>query len=183
MYADLRLKSLVTDQYLFTARTLKHIWRNSQPILSFDSPQHAFPHDFRNGPCAKDWDPSKWIIWTLYRFTHLVTRVRRAREVDISRAQRWMTYVRSLGKDHLPDGWEDLDDDSLFDAVSEARPKSFAPLQAQEYEEWDLTRLESFIQDQRRVILLIDGWVIDATKYLNEHVSLIAYPISSIFSH
>lgn len=134
---------------------------------------HAFPHDFRNGPRIQDWDPSKWLIWVLHRFTPLVSRVRRAREEDISRARRWMAYVHALGKDHLPYGWEALDDDDLFDTVTRgSEPQTDIDphlLQAQAFEEWNLARLESYIREGRRVILLIDGWVVDVTKYLGEH--------------
>ncbi|KDN36520.1 hypothetical protein RSAG8_10767, partial [Rhizoctonia solani AG-8 WAC10335] len=134
---------------------------------------HAFPHDFRNGPCAKDWDPSKWIIWTLYQFTPLVTRVRRAREEDISHARRWMTLVRGLGKDHLPHGWGTVDDDVFFDAVAEVDNESgnggAGQPQEKEYEVWDLTRLESYVQNERRIIILIDGWIVDATRYMSQH--------------
>lgn len=105
-----------------------------------------------------------------------MTRVRRAREEDISRARRWMTYVHTLGKDHLPYGWEALDDDDLFDAVI-GTPISqpgitLQSFQAQNYEEWDLVRVETYIREERRVILLIDGWVVDVTKYLSEHVGV-----------
>ncbi|CAE6434063.1 unnamed protein product [Rhizoctonia solani] len=134
---------------------------------------HAFPHDFRNGPCAKDWDPSKWIIWALYQFTPLVTRVRRAREEDISRARRWMTYAHGLGKDHLPHGWETVDDDAFFDTVAEVENESgdrgADQPQEKEYEKWDLIRLESYVQNERRIILLIDGWIVDVTQYMSEH--------------
>ncbi|CUA72895.1 hypothetical protein RSOLAG22IIIB_05084 [Rhizoctonia solani] len=134
---------------------------------------HAFPHDFRNGPCIKDWDPSKWIIWALYQFTPLVTRVRRAREEDISRARRWMSYVHGLGKDHLPHGWETVDDDAFFDAVAEVEVESGNEGAGQspekEYEEWDLARLEWHVQNERRTIILIDGWIVDVSRYMSEH--------------
>ncbi|MFN2426143.1 MAG: acyl-CoA desaturase [Candidatus Binatia bacterium] len=29
---------------------------------------HAFPNDYRNGTRAFDWDPSKWLIWTMAKF-------------------------------------------------------------------------------------------------------------------
>lgn len=28
---------------------------------------HAFPNDYRNGVSALAWDPSKWMIWTMYK--------------------------------------------------------------------------------------------------------------------
>ncbi|CAE6472710.1 unnamed protein product [Rhizoctonia solani] len=132
---------------------------------------HAFPHDFRNGPCTQDWDPSKWIIWALHQFTPLVTRVRRAREEDVSRARRWMGYVHSLGRDHLPHGWEALSDDDFFDAVADARSENEINDQPQEkeYQVWDLTRLKAYALNERRIIVLIDGWIVDVTEYMSEH--------------
>ncbi|CCO32978.1 stearoyl-CoA desaturase (delta-9 desaturase) [Rhizoctonia solani AG-1 IB] len=132
---------------------------------------HAFPHDFRNGPCVQDWDPSKWIIWALHRFTPLVTRVRRAREEDVSRARRWMSHVHSLGKDHLPHGWEALSDDDFFDTVAEVRTEHeiAGELQARDYEAWDLRRLNCYVLNERRKVVLIDGWIVDVTKYMSEH--------------
>ncbi|KAG8703703.1 hypothetical protein FRC08_002674 [Ceratobasidium sp. 394] len=121
---------------------------------------HAFPHDFRNGPCPQDWDPSKWIIWMLHRFTPLVTRVRQARDEDVTRARKWMAYIHAQGKDHLPYGWGDLDDDPLG---------ASARSQVQPLEEWDRARLETYILKGRRVIVLIDGWIVDITNYMKEH--------------
>ncbi|KAH7338992.1 hypothetical protein B0J17DRAFT_659413 [Rhizoctonia solani] len=147
---------------------------------------HAFPHDFRNGPCAKDWDPSKWIIWALHQFTPLVTRVRRAREEDISRARRWMTYVHGLGKDHLPHGWETLDDDAFFavaEVENENESRRIGQPREREFETWDLTRLESYVQNERRMIILIDGWLVDVTRYASEHPAQLGIDPTDIENH
>ncbi|QRV80236.1 Fatty acid desaturase [Ceratobasidium sp. AG-Ba] len=124
---------------------------------------HAFPHDFRNGPCPQDWDPSKWIIWVLHKFTPLVTRVRQARDEDVTRARKWMAYIHAQGKDHLPYGWEDLDEDAL-DTIDEIPVP-----RAQSFEEWDRARLNTYVQNERRLIVLIDSWVVDITNYIKEH--------------
>ncbi|KAF8600828.1 hypothetical protein BDV93DRAFT_496266 [Ceratobasidium sp. AG-I] len=131
---------------------------------------HAFPHDFRNGPCIQDWDPSKWIIWALHKFTPLVTRVRRAREDDVSRARKWMSYIHLQGKDHLPHNWEDLEDDELL-ATIEIPQSGSAPEtpQARALEEWSRARLDAYVQMEHRVVVLIDGWVVDITQYMKEH--------------
>ncbi|KAF8753836.1 Acyl-CoA desaturase [Rhizoctonia solani] len=157
----------------FMINSLAH-WDGLQPYTNEVTARgnlHAFPHDFRNGPCPQDWDPSKWIIWALHQFTPLVTRVRRAREEDVSRARRWMSYAHSLGKDHLPHGWEALSDEDFFDAVAEVENENEATDQPQkeEYEAWDLSRLESHVLNERRTVVLIDGWVVDVTKYMSEH--------------
>ncbi|KAG9102890.1 hypothetical protein FRC06_000884 [Ceratobasidium sp. 370] len=145
----------------FMINSLAH-WEGLQPYTDEVTARgnlHAFPHDFRNGPCPQDWDPSKWIIWTLHKFTPLVTRVRQARDEDVARARKWMT-IHAQGKDHLPYGWEDSDDDFL-----EESPQS----QVQPLEEWDRDRLETYILKERRVIVLIDGWIVDITNYMKEH--------------
>ncbi|EGG11681.1 uncharacterized protein MELLADRAFT_90937 [Melampsora larici-populina 98AG31] len=36
---------------------------------------HVFPRDYRNGPATLDWDPTKWIIYLLYTYTPLVTKI------------------------------------------------------------------------------------------------------------
>ncbi|KAG8687389.1 hypothetical protein FRC09_013515 [Ceratobasidium sp. 395] len=149
----------------FMINSLAH-WEGLQPYTDEVTARgnlHAFPHDFRNGPRLQDWDPSKWIIWVLHRFTPLVTRVRQARDEDVTRAQKWMAYIHAQGKDHLPYGWEDLDDDVLV--TGDKPPES----QVQPLENWDRARLEAYIQKKRRVIVLIDRWVVDITDYMKEH--------------
>ncbi|QRV77323.1 stearoyl-CoA desaturase (delta-9 desaturase) [Ceratobasidium sp. AG-Ba] len=163
----------------FMINSLAH-WKGLQPytnevtargnlILAFltsgegNHNYHAFPHDFRNGPCTQDWDPAKWIIWALYRYTPFVTHVRRACQEDVNRARKWMAYIHAQGKDHLPYGWEELDDD-LLDAIGELPDTT-----AQSFEEWDEAQLENYIQTKHRLVVLIDSWVVDVTDYIKEH--------------
>ncbi|KAG8738524.1 hypothetical protein FRC10_006753 [Ceratobasidium sp. 414] len=68
--------------------------------------------------------------------------------------------MAAQGKDHLPYGWGDLGDD-----VPEEPPHS----QVQPLEGWDRARLETYILKERRVIVLIDGWIVDITNYMKEH--------------
>ncbi|KAK7062724.1 hypothetical protein VNI00_000212 [Paramarasmius palmivorus] len=57
---------------------------------------HAFPHDYRSGPSATAWDPSKWIILLLHRFG-LVRGLRTARETDMKEALVYMSHKAAHG--------------------------------------------------------------------------------------
>lgn len=84
-----------------------------------------------------------------------------------------MSYIHLQGKDHLPHNWEDLDHDQLLATV--VTPQSGdAPEtpQAQILDEWDRARLDAYIHMEHRVVVLIDGWVVDITQYMKEHVRL-----------
>ncbi|HET9600435.1 MAG TPA: acyl-CoA desaturase [Acidimicrobiales bacterium] len=51
----------------------------------YHSYHHRFPFDYRNGIGRWQYDPSKWLIWSLARL-HLVTRVRTASRPTVDRA-------------------------------------------------------------------------------------------------
>ncbi|HEU4842288.1 MAG TPA: fatty acid desaturase [Ilumatobacteraceae bacterium] len=53
----------------------------------YHSYHHRFPYDYRNGVRWWQYDPSKWLIWSLARM-HLVHRVRTASAASIARALR-----------------------------------------------------------------------------------------------
>ncbi|QRV78089.1 stearoyl-CoA desaturase (delta-9 desaturase) [Ceratobasidium sp. AG-Ba] len=164
LYAGI-VTRIVVWHCTFMINSLAH-WKGLQPYTNEVTARgslHAFPHDFRNGPCHQDWDPSKWIIWALYKFSPLVTRVRRACDEDVNRARKWMAYIQAQGKDHLPHGWEELDDDVL-DGMGELSDTT-----AQSLEEWDEAQLETHIQTEHRLVVLIDSWVVDVTDYIKEH--------------
>lgn len=108
--------------------------------------QHAFPHDFRSGPLLSEWDPSKWIILSLHRFG-LATGLRRARDHDLKNA---ITYMHR--KNHgIPQPVEE-------------------PWKG---DVWNADKAADFISRKReRCIILLDGFFVDATGYLAEHVRL-----------
>ncbi|CCL98134.1 uncharacterized protein FIBRA_00128 [Fibroporia radiculosa] len=113
---------------------------------------HAFPHDYRSGPDPFDWDPSKWAI-LLLRLTGLASGLKQARPSDISEAQDYMLhkvsaeeYVDSSKGEKSTDDWEG--------------------------DRWTFAEVKSHVEAARlsgRCILIIDGYVIDATSYLGEH--------------
>jgi stearoyl-CoA desaturase (Delta-9 desaturase) len=95
-----------------------------------------------------DWDPSKWIILLLRRFG-LVTGLRQAREEDISSA-RWHMDAKTHSHGSHGHGLE-------FPETSVA--------------DMTLAEVQAYIERQgSRHVLLIDGWVVDATTYVSEHV-------------
>jgi stearoyl-CoA desaturase (delta-9 desaturase) len=51
----------------------------------YHSYHHRFPFDYRNGVHWWQYDPSKWLIWSLSRL-HLVSRVRSASAATVARA-------------------------------------------------------------------------------------------------
>ncbi|KAF8971683.1 hypothetical protein BDZ97DRAFT_2024637 [Flammula alnicola] len=105
---------------------------------------HSFPHDFRSGPSLIDWDPSKWIILGLQKLG-LASSLRRAREEDLVEAVRHMQKKEALG-------------------IVEPEDNSW------DGEVWNLGRVKEYAEAKAgRCIVLIDGFVVDATQYLGEH--------------
>ncbi|KIJ13749.1 hypothetical protein PAXINDRAFT_176886 [Paxillus involutus ATCC 200175] len=107
---------------------------------------HAFPHDYRSGPSRFDWDPSKWIIASLYHFG-LVSSVRRARPQDIKEAKRFMnqrTHDQNTTTTETDKAWN-------------------GP-------EWRIEEIEEYAASKpEKCIIVIDGFVVDVTAYLKEH--------------
>ncbi|EKM61593.1 uncharacterized protein PHACADRAFT_156838 [Phanerochaete carnosa HHB-10118-sp] len=109
---------------------------------------HSFPQDFRAGPSAYDWDPSKWVILALHRLG-LVKGLRKARDKDLSHA-RWRMHVKT----------QVATPDVLIapnSSESQTAPMSISDVCVY------VERAEG------RCILLIDDMVIDATAYTIDH--------------
>ncbi|MBD3852479.1 MAG: fatty acid desaturase, partial [Acidobacteria bacterium] len=78
------LRMVLTHHFTFLINSAAHIW-GSQPystahsardnwflsFLSFGEGYHNYHHsfqaDYRNGPRLYNWDPSKWLIWSLQK--------------------------------------------------------------------------------------------------------------------
>lgn len=107
--------------------------------------QHSFPHDFRSGPSLVDWDPSKWIILILQQLG-LVMSLRRARKEDLVEALHHMKRKESS---------DDIEpEDNSWDG-----------------ETWNILQVVEFAKAKTgRCIVLIDGFAVDVTSYLGEHV-------------
>ncbi|KAF9053392.1 hypothetical protein BJ165DRAFT_1339927 [Panaeolus papilionaceus] len=104
---------------------------------------HAFPHDFRSGPSLAEWDPSKWLIIGLHKLG-LATGLRRARPEDMVDALKYMGEKHAGKVDPEPHSWKG--------------------------KVWTLQEVHKFAAEKTgRCVLLIDGYVVDATSYLGEH--------------
>ena len=108
------LRTVVVQQGTFCINSLCHMF-GSQPystrhsardswwvaLLTFGEGyhnyHHEFQHDYRNGVKAWQFDPTKWIIWTLSKLG-LVTDLRRVPDARIFAAEM-KEHSRSLGMD------------------------------------------------------------------------------------
>ncbi|KAJ3843365.1 hypothetical protein F5878DRAFT_605201 [Lentinula raphanica] len=113
--------------------------------------QHAFPHDYRSGPWLATWDPSKWVIFALYKLG-FVTGLRQAREVDLKEAMAYMNHKHVHG---VPP----TDDDEEHNLQSEGKLQT-----------WTLEETKLYLKEHpHRCLVLLRGWVVDVTTYLGEH--------------
>ncbi|ORY21154.1 hypothetical protein BCR39DRAFT_554136 [Naematelia encephala] len=119
---------------------------------------HAFPKDFRNGPHPADWDPSKWIIYILHRYTSLVPSIARTPEAAVVSAQ---ARVHMAEADRLV---------ASIPPSHKVKPKEDLPL----WTKADVRKRHGqwIVDDgvrRRRVLLVIEGCVVDAGSYLEDH--------------
>uniref|UniRef100_D8PRD9 Cytochrome b5 heme-binding domain-containing protein n=1 Tax=Schizophyllum commune (strain H4-8 / FGSC 9210) TaxID=578458 RepID=D8PRD9_SCHCM len=106
---------------------------------------HTFPHDYRSGPSYLDWDPTKWIIAALHRLG-FVKGLRRARDADLRAA---LAHMQLKGHHHHETSDEE-DDEPWTGPV------------------WGVAELKAKAS-QGACLLIIEGYVVDATAYLGEH--------------
>ncbi|KAG8889623.1 hypothetical protein FRB98_003426 [Tulasnella sp. 332] len=130
---------------------------------------HAFPQDYRAGPSPFDWDPCKWVITILHRHTNLIPAVQRAKDEDVRAAEEHMRERRKL-LSTSPSPFNLLHERHGY---SEMVPE-VAPLRSDvdvALDVWDATQLYAYIETMgdKAVVLVIDGWVVDATRFASEH--------------
>jgi stearoyl-CoA desaturase (delta-9 desaturase) len=118
-------------------------WYSTQP-----SAQHTFPHDYRSGPAKADWDPSKWVIFTLAKLG-VAWGLRRATPKDIAAAQAHM-----LSHGHNYDG--------AHGKVVE-KEEWVGPT-------WTEAELRAYVERNGACVVLIDGYAVDVTRYIKAHV-------------
>ncbi|WWC64975.1 uncharacterized protein I303_107589 [Kwoniella dejecticola CBS 10117] len=119
---------------------------------------HAFPKDFRNGPHAADWDPTKWIIWMLHKYTSLVPSIAQTPDSAIrkARARVYMAQATRI-TDALP-------------PHEVVKPKEELPV-------WSRAEVRKrhgeYVKEdhiiRRRVLVLLEGCVVDVGGYLEDH--------------
>jgi len=103
---------------------------------------HAFPHDYRSGPAKIDWDPSKWVILALAKLG-VAWGLRRASAEDIAAAR---AYMLAHGHDQRAVEKEDWTGPT-----------------------WAETELEAYVKGKGACVVLIDGYAVDVTEYVDAH--------------
>lgn len=117
---------------------------------------HAFPHDYRSGPCPFDWDPSKWVILSLHTLG-LATGLKRARPDDVSEALIYMAH-----KHHAP----------LNSEPPHSSETSSEDEEMWKGAVWTWQEAAGYVRQGRgagKCVLVIDGFAVDVTGYLGEH--------------
>ena len=185
---------------------------------------YSFPKDYRNGPRALDWDPTKWVIWTLHHLTPFVPRVHQTPESEILKARahvlegrseqaranegdpsssfaRWGAFAdgdesedSGGGSETSEDGgrrsgggrssgasssaeerWSDDADELLEDAPPNSRSSNRSQARKRGAPRWTRAQLVTKVSAMRSssgsspLILLLEGWAVDATSYAPEH--------------
>ncbi len=122
----LLLRLVLTQHFTFLINSAAHMW-GAQPYSSAHSARdnwllsfftfgegyhnyhHSFQADYRNGPRLTNWDPSKWLIWTLARLG-LASNLRRS-PLDVTLG-RMFEHARTTFAEHLKaagetiEGWQ-----------------------------------------------------------------------------
>lgn len=102
---------------------------------------------------SSDWDPTKWIIWVLHRYTPFVPTIATTPEAEILKAR---AHVHRLHADRL----------------TSQIPNSELAKDDWQLPEWTKADLVRELElDEGAVFLLIDGYIVDVGGYLDVHVS------------
>ncbi|KAF8480635.1 hypothetical protein JB92DRAFT_3040475, partial [Gautieria morchelliformis] len=118
---------------------------------------HAFPTDYRNGPFITNVDPTRWIIWTLHKFTPLIPSLRRTEDSDVIKAQLYMLRTKASSISNT---------NPVTARELERRAQvlqSSLPIQEtlKGKPTWGRTELEDFVISGRRTVILIEGHAVD----------------------
>ena len=131
--------------------------------------------DYRNGPNPADWDPTKWILWSIHNtFPSLIPSIKRTSEAEILRARASVLQNQAdelMAQAAKAEGVELVVPDAK---VSTTLAEEKLPVWS-----WEEIRRrvgqddgeEGSGPEGRRWYLVVEGWVVDVTGYLNDHVS------------
>ncbi|KZT08723.1 uncharacterized protein LAESUDRAFT_735865 [Laetiporus sulphureus 93-53] len=114
---------------------------------------HAFPHDYRSGPSKYDWDPSKWVILALHA-AGSVWGLKRASAEEVANARRNIIQKVNQHGERIPETDIVLDSNEWTGVT------------------WTWAEVEDYIEGGRkfgRCVLIIEGFVVEVTSYLQEH--------------
>jgi len=102
---------------------------------------HTFPFDYRSEPSWLSWDPSKWVIKLLW-YLGLATGLRKASDAEIRYCVKYM----------------------------QSKKDNRDPVGDVELESWNMGEVFDYIaEDKERCVLVINGYVVDATTYMAAH--------------
>lgn len=110
----------------------------------FHNYHHAFPCDYRNGIAPLDWDPTKWIVYALHRYTTLIPSIRKISARDIDRARARVALA------HSP----------LSGFAGPVEVKKDLP---------QMTREEIQRKYQDKAVVIIEGYLVEVGSYAEEH--------------
>ena len=102
---------------------------------------HSFPCDFRNGFRKTDWDPTKWLIYILHRFTSQIPCVRRTPDTEVERARNRVAIEMSPVQDTLP------------------KPRSLPCISTDEVKK----------RYSNRPVIVLEGYLVDVGTFAGEH--------------
>ena len=102
---------------------------------------HSFPCDFRNGVRKTDWDPTKWLIYILHRFTNQVPCLRWTPDTEVERARKRVAIEVTGFERPLPRARN-----LPIISTSEARKRYFD-----------------------RPVIILEGYLIDVGTFATEH--------------
>ena len=132
---------------------------STTPFREYTSPPPLkfLRKDFRNGPHPADWDPTKWIIWLLHRYTSLAPSIARTPDSAIVTAK---ARVHMAEADRL---YSSVPDDDKIRRLEELPVWSRAEVIARHGERFD---------GRRRVFIHLEGCIVDVGGYIEDHVSV-----------
>lgn len=133
----LLVRVVLTHHFTFLINSAAHMW-GAQPwskghsardnwalsLFTFGEGYHNYHHtfqaDFRNGPFWYNWDPSKWLIWSLARLG--LARNLRRQPIDIALRRRF-ELARAAFEERLTQVGATLDDlgEHLAGPIDDAR--------------------------------------------------------------
>ncbi len=132
------LRLVLTQHFTFLINSAAHVW-GSQPYSNahtardnwflslftfgegYHNYHHSFQADYRNGPRLYNWDPSKWLIWSLAKLK-LASKLRRS-PLDVTLGKMF-EHAKQTFEERLASAGESFDawKESARDAVRDLIP-------------------------------------------------------------
>ena len=131
------LRLVLTQHFTFLINSAAHVW-GSQPYSSahtardnwflslftfgegYHNYHHSFQADYRNGPRLYNWDPSKWLIWSLAK-VRLASQLKRS-PLDVTLGKMY-EHAKETFEERLAavgesfDGWKESACDAVLDLM------------------------------------------------------------------